>query len=136
MNFQEIVKDHWAEVATNKNIRKLNIDVEKYTQLNELGFLKVFSAWSDDNLVGYATYSIAPHLRYKNVLYAISDVYYLDPNYRGNGAGTEFFTAIDTWLKGLGVQIVEVQEKVKHSHSKLFTSLGYKLIENIYERVL
>jgi GNAT superfamily N-acetyltransferase len=128
---------HWDEVASNKEERPLNINWPKYIELNRAGIIRAFTAREDNgNLVGYISFLISDHLRYKSWKYAQSDVYFVDQSTRGQGIGRQLFEEAEAWLKSLGVKSVIIQEKVKNPHEQLFTSLGFTLLEKLYEKVL
>lgn len=131
-----ILKDHWKELANNQEIRPLDPDYPKYKMMSQMNILKVFCVRDEGKLIGYAAFFVGNHPHYKNWKFAIADVYYLLPQYRKLGVGQEMFVQIENWLKGLGAKIVHIQDKINHSHEKLFTSLGYTVVEKIYEKVL
>ncbi len=90
-----------------------------------------------DKLIGYTSFFIGPHPHYKTWVFANNDVYYLDPKYRGkDGIGIKFFREVEKWLKSLGVQLVAYQDKVHRSHTKFFTGMGYKIVEQVYEKMI
>lgn len=131
-----ILQKHWEELANNKDIRVLDVDMDAYVTLNRLGNIRVLTVRDDGKLIGYASFVIGNNLHYKTWKYAISDVYYLDPAYRKTGMGLSMFTEVERWLKGLGVKSVTVQDKIDHSNAGFFAKLDFKLIENVYEKVL
>ena len=67
---------------------------------------------------------------------ATCDVYYIDPAYRNNGAGTQMFQEIERMLKRSGVDSWIVQDKVDHPNETFFNSLGFTMIERTYEKVI
>jgi GNAT superfamily N-acetyltransferase len=126
---------HWEELANYKDVRPLDVHYERYIQLNELGFMRMFTVRDGDKLVGYATFYLSHNLHYKNWFHAINDVYYLDPDYRLTGIGIKFFEEIEEWLKSLGIRSAVVMDKINHSHEKFFKRMGYQPIEQNYEKV-
>lgn len=132
-----LAQGHWQEVANHRDVRPLDLDYEKYITINEMKIIRVFTVREDGRLIGYASFFIAPHLHYKRWIHASSDVYYLVPDYRGkDGIGKEFFTKIEEWLKSLDVNVIDIQDKTHHTHEKFFLGLGYKVVEQVYEKVL
>ncbi len=131
-----LLMKHWEEIANHKDTRPLNPDFEKYFLLNDQGIIRIFTVRYQGQLVGYASFVISENLHYKDWKYASCDIYYLAPELRKIGIGTEMFTKIEEWLKTVGVISVIVHEKTNHLHSELFKSLDYKHTENIYEKVL
>lgn len=128
---------HWQELANNKDIRPLDVDYAMYTTLNEQGIIRIFTARSDEGkLVGYFSFAIANNLHYKTWKFASIDVYYVDPEYRKGGIGFEMVGKVEDWLRSLGVKSLTLMDKLQHSHEKFFIALGYKPIEQHYEKVL
>lgn len=126
---------HWNELANNKDTRPLNVDYKSYNRLNRAGLWKVFTVRDQGVLIGYSSFIIGFNLHYKNWKYATNDVYWLSPSYRGTGVGKTMFEEMEKWLIKQGVKSMVIQEKIDHSHEKLFNSLGYTLIERNYEKV-
>lgn len=133
---EPIFKKHWEELANNKDTRPLDVDYTMYSVMSDLQILKVFTVRVDGKLIGYSFWIVAKHLHYKTWLYAVSDVYWLDPEHRKTGIALDFFFKIEDWLKGLGVKSITVQDKLTHKHNNFFNKLGYKPIEQLYEKII
>lgn len=127
--------EHWEELANNKDVRPLDPDYPMYLAMNDMDILRIFTVRDDGKLIGYSIWIIANNLHYKTWKYAVSDIYYLDPDVRGTGTSFLFFFKIEDWLKSLGVKSITVQDKLNHSHSIFFNKLGYTPIEQHYEKV-
>ena len=52
-DIKPLLKEHWEEIALNKEKIKLNPDWDTYEELEHQGRLKVFTARQDGSLVGY-----------------------------------------------------------------------------------
>lgn len=126
---------HWEEVANHQDIRPLDIDYAQYIQLNRMGLVRFFTVRDEGKLIGYISLKVSNNPHYKTWKYAVSDVYYLDPAYRKTGTSVEFFSKIEEWLKSMDVKSVTIQDKIDHSHEKFFNSLGFKTVEQVYEKV-
>lgn len=143
-NFKDVVKElkpmlvkHWEELANNKEVRPLDVDYNKYIELNEHGCFRLFTVRNDeDKLVGYASFFINFNLHYQTWLFASVDVYYIDPDYRNAGVGSQFITEMESWLKSMKVRSVTMMDKLHKSHESFFVKLGYKPVEQLYEKVL
>lgn len=131
-----MLKLHWEELANNKDIRPLDPDYLMYIQLNRANICRFFTVRVDGRLVGYSSWLVTNNLHYKTWKYAVCDVYYLDPEHRKTGLSLDFFFKIEDWLKSLGVKSITVQDKINHSHAKFFDRLGFKAIEQNYEKVI
>jgi GNAT superfamily N-acetyltransferase len=126
-----LLKQHWEELANHKDIRPFEPDCDSYVNLNRLGVVRICTLRD-----GYASFIVSNHLHYKSWKLAVCDVYYLHPDYRKTGEAVSMFKSIEDWLKGMGARSVAIQDKVNHSHQKLFLNLGYTITEQLYERIL
>jgi len=126
---------HWNELANHKEDRPLDVDYAQYIQLNRMGLMKAFVVRDDGKIIGYGSFIVTNNPHYKTWKYALTDVYYLHPDYRKTGVSLEMFSKIEEWLKSLGVKSITIQDKISHSHEKFFSSMGYKAIEQNYEKV-
>ncbi len=135
-DLKPMLKLHWEELANNKDIRPLDPAYDTYLILNDIEMLRFFTVRVDDKLIGYSSWMVTNNLHYKTWKYAVCDVYYLNPEYRKTGISLDFFFKIEDWLKSLGVKSITVQDKINHSHAKFFDKLGFKAIEQNYEKVI
>ncbi len=128
---------HWEELANNKDVRPLDPDYDTYITLNEAGLVRLFTARDDSNrLVGYFIFVVCNNLHYKTWKHANVDIYYIDPEYRNLGSGSEMVNEVEKWLKSLGVQFITMMDKTHKSHQSFFTRLGYKMVEQNYEKLI
>lgn len=127
---------HWEELANHRDTRPLDPDYQMYLAMNDMEIVRVFTVRSDSKLIGYSIWIVAKHLHYKTWLYAVSDIYWLNPEHRKTGVAFDFFFKIEDWLKSLGVNSITVQDKLTHKHNSFFNRLGYTPIEQLYEKVI
>lgn len=127
---------HWAEVANHKDDRPLDPDYPMYYVLNDHKILRIFTARDEGKLIGYSFWIVANHLHYRTWMYAVADIYWLDPAQRKTGVSFDFFNKTEEWLKSLGVKSVNIQDKVNHSHNSFFGKLGYTPTEQNYEKII
>ena len=59
---------HWKEIATHKDIKKLNPDYDKYYTLESLGMLRIFTARYDGTLVGYFISLLSTQLQHSELI--------------------------------------------------------------------
>ena len=83
---QQLLQDHWLEVAKHKELMVLDPDWEKYQRLTDEGTMFSLVLRRDGVVVGYSANLIGPHLHYKGLTVAINDVIYVAPAYRGTAA--------------------------------------------------
>lgn len=131
-----LVPLHWKEVANNQDCIPLDLYLEEYKRLDDLGMLHIITARSEGKLIGYNIFVIKGHLHYKSSLTAHNDMYFLHPDYRKGFNGINFFKFSDLYLKNFGVQRVIMATKEKLNKGKIFERLGYKAVDIIYSKIL
>lgn len=113
----------------------INIDVEKYKNLEQLGRVVVFCARDEFKLVGYSLFIIDEHHQKKGVIQAFQDVLYVSPEYRGQNS-IDFIDHSLAELKKFGVHDCYIPTKMKNSLGKLLERKGFRKSEEIYLRRL
>lgn len=133
---QYLLQDHWEEIALNKEAIKLNPDWDAYYDLEESGALKIFTARSDGNLIGYFVVLCRKHLHYVDHVFAFNDILYVHKDYRKGLVGAKLMKFAEKCLKEDGVSVVIVNTKRHKPFDSLLEWLGYSHIENIYSKLL
>ena len=123
---------HWEEIALHKDTIKLNPDYDKYRQAEEEGKLKVFTVRDGDVLCGYIVFFCDYHIHYKDNVWAIMDILYIDPEYRNSGVGVELITFAESCLKSDGIDVVMINTKSHKSFGDLLERIGYFEVETFY----
>jgi GNAT superfamily N-acetyltransferase len=135
---KDIVARHWEEIALDKASVPLDTDWDKYQSLEDSGSWRAFAARCDGKLIGYISYFIDFHVRYKTTRYVEADVFYILPEYRNKSrAGLilfqEFLAALPKPCKVL------INEKLTFKDGRvgrLLEYLGMKPIEVVYSKFL
>lgn len=133
---QHLLQDHWEEIALNKEAIKLNPDWGAYYDLEESGALKIFTARSEGNLIGYFVVLCRKHLHYVDHVFAFNDILYVHKDYRKGLTGAKLMKFAEKCLKEDGVSVVIVNTKRHKPFDSLLEWLGYSHIENIYSKLL
>lgn len=133
---QDLLQQHWEEIALNKDFIKLNPDWEAYYNLEEAGSLKIFTAREDSKLIGYFVVLCRKHLHYVDHVFAFNDILYLQKDYRKGFVGAKLMRFAEKCLKEDGVSVMIVNTKRHKPFDTLLEWLGYKHIENIYSKTL
>lgn len=133
---QDLIKQHWEEIALNKDHIKLNPDWESYHSLEESGILKIFTARDNQTLIGYFVVTVSRSLHYKDHIFANNDIFYLDESYRKGFTGIKLMKFAEKCLKEDGVSLLNVNTKIHKPFDTLMTFLGYKNIERVYSKYL
>lgn len=127
---------HWKELALNQDEVPLDIDVEGYERLEQLGILMILTARADGELIGYVLSFLMPHLHYKSSgPMCVTDMYYVAPEFR-HGVGAIMFQAWERELKKRGIKKAVTSCKVHQDHSPLFFKLGWTHSDHTFVKVL
>lgn len=102
---------------------------ETYSKMEELGYLRVFTARKEGVLVGYQVIILNPNLHY-GYTSANSDVVYIAPAHRG--FGRHFIRWCDEQLKAEGVDVSIKNITAKRDMTKFLSTMGYSLLDRVY----
>lgn len=130
-----MLRDHWEEVARNKDKQKLSVDFDRYTDMEEEGVLVAYVLREDGVAKGYSTYFLNTHLRY-DMYCALNDVIYVSPELRHGSVTKEFIEYCEKDLKSRGVENVMISMKSDHRFESLLKSCGYGPLEVSYSKYI
>lgn len=133
---KNLITKHWEEIALNKEVIKLNPDWDAYAQLEDNGCLKIFTARSDNLLIGYFVVIVRKHIHYKDHLFAANDILFLLEDYRKGRIGLKLIVFAENCLKEDGVSVLVINTKCHKPFDSLLEHLEYTHIENIYSKLL
>ena len=135
-DIKPLLQDHWEEIAVNKSVIKMNPDWEAYHNLEDNGALKIFTARSDDTLIGYFVVLIRHHIHYKDHIFAANDVLFLKQEHRKGLTGPKLMKFAEKCLKEDGVSVLVINTKRHKPFDGLLEWLGYSHVENVYSKYL
>lgn len=127
---------HWAEVAVNRDVIKLDPDWPSYYALERAGQFHLLVCRVDGKMAGYHICFVRPHLHYRESLSAITDIFFIHPDYRAGRIGVQLFKESEKVLRARGVQKIFLGCKVSKDLTPLFERLGYTKIEFVFAKVL
>lgn len=127
---------HWREVALNHAEVPLDIDHERYEELDECGALHILTVRRNGLLIGYHVAIVTTHLHYKSTLHGITDVYWIAPECRHGVTAIRMFQAVERELQKLGVRKLFTATKLHMDQGPLFERLGYKPVERLYAKLI
>jgi GNAT superfamily N-acetyltransferase len=131
-----LLERHYHEIAHYQDI-VLDPDFKKYIEIEEAGFLRVFTARDDaGKLAGYGIFVVRANMHYRQSLQAVQDVLFIAPEHRNAGFGAKLISFCDGELQKEGVQVVYHHVKLAHDFGPLMEKIGYEKIETIYGRRL
>jgi len=133
---EPLLKQHWEEIALNKDIIKLNPDWRAYAELDRVNSLRVFTARKDGKLVGYFVVIVSKALHYADHLFANNDIIFLTKPARKGLTGVKLIKfAIDS-LKAEGITKLHINTKAHQPFDPILERLGFEEIERVYSLVL
>lgn len=134
--FDLLCKEHWNEIARNKDIVPLSPNYNQYLKLDEMNILCCSTAREDGHLIGYCINMLMPHMHYSQTIFAINDLLFLTKSKRGNFVGSELLKVAINDMKKRGVKVFHMHAKIAHDIKPLMKRLEFTAIETIYEKVL
>jgi len=135
---QPLLALHYEELTFGKERIRLAPDVGRYEALERDAGLLVFTARDDGRLVGYAAWFLVHHAHYRHDLFALNDVFYIDPARRDDvWLGFRFLRFIDAQLSGdSDISAVKWHVKAVRDFGPMLRRLGYVPEETIWSKVI
>jgi hypothetical protein len=156
---EPLLQAHYLEITTNKAIKPLDVDWERYETLDETGMLRIFTArqgmemqravdGSDvlnkdgtvftrpGHLIGYFISFVMAGLHYQQTIMALNDVFYVTPEHRRDMVGFKLMKQGALDLKNLGADILTIHMKTDYPFRKILIRQGFALAEENWEKVL
>jgi len=133
---QELIVDHWEEIAVNKDKIKLNPDWEFYRKVADEGYLGVYTVRSDSKLVGYFIVVAIANPHYKDHIFATNDILFLRKEYRKGLTGVKLLKFAEQDLKTKGISVIVINTKVHIPFDKVLERLKYNLTERVYSKYI
>ena len=133
-------KQHYAEIALDRDVCQLDPDWAEYHALDEAGVLRILTARSrNGSLVGYVFCRVGGHSHYSSTRFAHLEMFWLHPYFRKGWQPVKMFGEVLRGLKNDGVQIVTVNFKLHFKDGrvgKLLARLGFAPTDIVLRRRL
>lgn len=138
---KEMIAAHWEEAASLKDVRKLNVEVEKFLKADSLGVLIVITARDNWRLVGYNIGHILAPQHTGGIKIAEQAYYYVDQDYRGNGVFKSLCEKFEAEGKKRGAVACGARQKLDEQGNGsvsdgFFKDLGYHKNEIVWAKRL
>jgi len=134
---QPLLEAHWKEVAWYQDDIKLNPDRDRYEMLEEMGHLLIVTARDEEGtLHGYNVNFINYHPHYKDHLFAVNDIIYLNPKCRHKSLAVEMIAYTEGILKDMGVSVVTLHMKTDNPFVALAEHCGFSRQEYLYSKLI
>lgn len=133
--FVDLLEAQWLEVDHRRKTGSLDVDFDKYIQMEELGVHYMVFAFEGDLLVGYSSmlYSESPHTKQVT---ALTDSMYIRKEYRKGGLGSKIIKIAEKEAKVRGCDHIMVTFKNTHPHPSIVEDLGFFSYETIYAKAI
>ena len=112
---------------------EVNLDTQAYRNLDIANMLRIYTVREDDELIGYSSYIIRPHLQH-DFLQAVQDVIYIRKDRRGHGMS--FILWCEEQLRNDDVRVVFKTIPEINDWSLVLKRLDYKKVETVYMKDL
>lgn len=132
----EILPIHYDELAMNKEHVPLDFDYERYLQMEENGGLFVVTLRKESTLIGYYIGFVGPEPHYASTYCCMTDIFYVLPDYRRDGAGKLLFKTVEFELKLLGIDrwFVSIKDHSKAGAEAMMKAMEFKQIETTFSK--
>ena len=108
----------------------VEIPIDRYIELDELGVLKPFAWFEGDTIKGVALLFVSPSLRNPAIIDASTDVIWVKPEHRGNSS--EFIDGIRAQLKAMGVKYWYISSRDTAPIDRFLTKNNFEPLERLY----
>ena len=132
----ELGREHYEEIALNKDVMVFNPDVTRFQSIEDQGFLLSVGAYYGGTLVGYTINIIGAHLHYADLICAFNDMLYVHPSYRNSGVGVALIQETKRLAKERGVQFMTWHAKEDTPLAALLPKLGCQVQDIVFSEVL
>lgn len=127
---------HWLELAKDQDYIPLDVDHARYEMLDSQGKLFIVVGRQAGAVVAYWIAVIQGHMHYKDTLHAFNDIYYVNPEHRNGGIGSQMFAYVEKTLRKRGVKKITNATKISHDHGPLFEAHGFTAVETVYTKII
>ena len=108
----------------------VDIPIERYIELDEMGVLKPFAWFDGDTIKGIALLFVSPSLRNQSIVDASTDVIWVKPEYRGNSG--DFIGGIKVQLKAMGINYWYISSRDSHPIDGFLNKNNFTCLEQVY----
>lgn len=135
--YKEHIEKHYYDFAETFNgDRKLNIDVQLFQQLIDLGHANIFTIWEDETFIGYVSVSISPSVLFKGKVDATVDHFYITEESRGRGYAKKILEELEQQFKEDGLDRYTLAFPALESYERLAKSFNFTKQSSIYIKSL
>ena len=131
-----IIEQHYEELALNRDRIPLVPRWDKYEDHDRAGSLVLVVVRKGEEAAGYFIGFTALHMHYGETLHLLCDIFYIKPEFRRGGAGTQLFQATEAEAARRGVVKMVVSAKLHNDASPLLRLLQYEPVETVFTKMI
>lgn len=135
-NCADLFREHYDEIALNKNVMKLLPNWEKYYELEKAGMILCIGAFLGEECIGYSINFFTNHMHYKELFYMQNDLLFVAEEHRKTRLGLDLIRATEKLAHAKGADLMLWHAKENTTLCSLMPRLGYKIQDIIYSKVL
>jgi dsRNA-specific ribonuclease len=124
---EPLLKQHYDEIALNKDIIKMNPDWEGYARLDAVNALRIYTARRNEKLLGYFVVIVSKSLH---------DVIFLTKPARKGLTGVKLIKYAIESLAAEGITKLHINTKAHQPFDAILERLNFEEIERVYSLVL
>lgn len=136
---QALAEREYEEVGQ-KNLAGLNVDWDRYRELDAAGNLATFIVkrghGNAGRIVGYSVFVVQTHIHYRDALVAANSAVYVAPEARAGRIVLKLLRYAEIGLEAQGVRKIYYHVKRERDFGPLLAHLGYEDAERMFAKVL
>jgi len=134
----EETQAHWEEVPFGPYHMPLNLDHETYMAGEAEGYARFYLVYIEDKAVAYLSVFASPMIQHKGELQAVTDSFYVSPDYRKGGVFGKLLEFVEQDLKACGIRFftVSTNPMYKGKTEQFLDHVGYCKTEVNYTKEL
>lgn len=130
----ELFKEHYDEIALNKQVMVLEPFVEKYLALEAQNEIFVLALHSGDEVIGYSVNFLFNHVHYAKLRVCSNDLLFVSKEHRNGRAGYMLIKETEKFAKQRDAQLMFWHAKPNTALEKLMPRLGYGYQDIIFSK--
>lgn len=135
---RQLTLAHWDEVGFKEGNLELNLDEEVYATMESAGNARFYIAYDGDVVAGYISILASTMVQHKDVMQAVTDSFYVVPEYRGAGVLQKLIEYIeqDCITHGITFLAIAFPPERARATGKFLKRMGYAPREITYSKYL
>ena len=129
-------ESHWAEVPFGDYNLDLELNEAIYHNAEREGHARFYVAFLGRDPVAYMSIFASEMSQHKGIMCAVTDAYYVKPEYRKDGIFGKLLAHVEQDIKSLGIRFLTIghNPQYKGKTPELLLSEGYSLTEVSYTK--